>query len=61
MTVVEHGTIHNTFMVLGKVLQVLVVCSDDGKRLFLPELFQHGFSDGAANGWLGAASKLVDE
>ena len=61
MTVVEHGTIHNTFMVLSKVLKILVVCGDDGKGLFLPELFQHGFSDGAANSRFGAASKLVDE
>lgn len=61
MPVVEHGAIHYTFVVFSKVLQVLVVSGDDGKRLLLPKLFQHGFSDSTANGWLGTASKFVDK
>lgn len=48
-------------MVLGKMLQVLVVGSDDGPGLALPKLLQHGLGDGAADLRLRARTKLVDE
>ena len=59
MAVVEHGTIDHSFMVVGKVLQVLIVGGDDTKGLFLPELFQHGLGNGTANHGFCAASELV--
>ena len=59
MTVVEHGTIHHTFVVLCKVLQVLIVGGDDAEGLLLPELFQYGLGDSAADGGFRTAAKLV--
>ena len=48
MAVVEHGAIHYTFVVFGKMLQVLVVCGDDTERLFLVETLQYGFGNGTS-------------
>ena len=54
MAVVEHGAIHYTFVVFGKMLQVLVVCGDDTERLFLVETLQYGFGNGTS--YLGVCS-----
>ena len=59
MAVVEHRAVDHTRMPFGKLLQVLVVGGDDAERLPLPELLQHGFGDGAADGGLRAAAELV--
>ena len=59
MTVVEHGSVHHSRMVLGKVFQILIMGGDDAKSFFLPKLFQHSFSNGTANGRLCTASEFV--
>ena len=59
LTVVEHGSVHDSRRVFGKVLEVLIVRRDDGKGLFLDETFQYGFRNRTANRWLRSASKLV--
>ena len=61
MAVVEHGSVHHTGMVFGKVLQILIVGGDDAEGLLLPELLQHGFGNGAADGRLCTAAKLIDQ
>ena len=48
-------------MILCEVLQVLIMGGDDAKGLLLPELFQHGFSDGTSDGGLSTAAELIDE
>ena len=59
MAIVQHGTVHHSFMVLSKVLQVLIVGGYHAKGFLLPKLFQHSLCYGAANGGLCAATKLV--
>ena len=43
MAVIEHGAVYYTFVVFGKMFQILIVCGDDTERLFLVEAFQYGF------------------
>ena len=59
MTVVEHSTIDDSFMVFCEVFQVLIVSRDDTEGLLLPELLEYRFGDSTANGRLCAASKLI--
>ena len=54
MAVIQHGTIHYTFRVLCKMLQILVMGCDDSEGSFLHETFQYSFSDDASK--LGAPS-----
>ena len=61
MTVVEHGAVDDALVVVGKMLQVLVVGSDDAKRLLLPELLQHRLGYRTADGRLSTAAKLVNQ
>ena len=61
VAVVEHRTIDYARMILCEVLQILIVGGDDAKGLFLPELFQHGFSDGTSDGGLCTAAELIDK
>ena len=59
LAVVEHGTVHHSLRVLGKVLEVLVVRRDDAKGTFLHEALQYGFRNGAADSWLRASAELI--
>ena len=43
MTVVKHGSVHYSFMIFGKMFQILVVGSDDSECSFLVETFKYGF------------------
>ena len=61
MSVVEHRTIDHTFMVFCEVFQILVVGGNDAEGLLLPELLQHSFCYGTANGGLRAASELINQ
>ena len=59
MAVVQHGSIHYSFMVFGKVLQILVVSSNNTERQLLVETFQYGFGDGTTNLWFGSTTKFI--
>ena len=48
MAVIEHGAVYYTFVVFGKMFQILIVCGDDTERQFLVEAFQYGFGDSAS-------------
>ena len=61
MAVVEHSTIDNSFMLFGKMLEVLIVGGDDSKGFFLPKLFHYGFSNSSTYLWLSACTEFVDE
>ena len=61
MAVVQHGAVHHSFVVFGKVLQVLVVGGDDAERLFLVETLQHSFGNGTAYLRFGSSAKLVNQ
>ena len=59
LPVVEHGAVHHSRRVLGKVLEVLVVRRDNCKGVFADETFQDSFRNGATNRWLRSAAKLI--
>ena len=61
VAVVQHCTVHHTFVVFGKVLQVLVVGSYYGERLLVPELFQYALRYCATYLWLRSRSELVNK
>ena len=61
VAVVQHCTVHHTFVVFGKVLQVLVVGSYYGERLLVPELFQYALRYCATYLRLRSRTELVNK
>jgi len=61
VAVVEHGAVYNAFVVFGKMLQILIVSSDDSVSPSLVEPFQDGFGHSTTDLGFRAASELVDE
>ena len=61
VSVVEHGAVDHSLVVLGKMLQVLIVGGDDAKRPLLVETAQHRLGYGSTDLRLGASSELVDQ
>ena len=61
MAVVEHGTVDYSFMIFGKMLQILIVSRYYSERSFLIETFQHSFGDGSSDLWFRTSSELVDQ
>ena len=49
MTVVKHGSVHYSFMIFGKMFQILVVGSDDSECSFLVETFQYSFGNSTSD------------
>ena len=62
MAVIEHGTVYYTFVVFGKMFQVLIVCGDDQPNVvFLVETFQYGFSDSASNLGFSSTTEFINQ
>ena len=61
MAVIKHSSIHYSFMVFGKMLQILIVSGDDSECPLLIETFQYGFGDGASYLWFRTTTKLVNQ
>ena len=61
VTVVKHGTVHHTFMVFGKMFQVLVMGRNDTEGHFLIEPFQHRLGNGTAYLRLRSSTKFINE
>ena len=61
MAVIEHGAVYYTFVVFGKMFQILIVCGDDTERLFLVEAFQYGFGDGASYLGLRSTTEFINQ
>ena len=61
MAVVQHGSVHHSFVIFGKMLQILVVSGNHAERTFQVEAFQYGFGNGTANLWLRTSSELIDK
>ena len=59
LPVVEHSAVHDAWCILGKMLEVLVVCRDDAEGSFLDKTLQYGFGNRAADSWLCSAAELV--
>jgi len=61
MAVVKHGAVDYAFMVFCKMLQILVVCSNNAERLLLVETFQHCFGYRTSNLRLRTSSELINQ
>ena len=61
LTVIEHRPVDHTLGLLGKMLQVLVVCRDNAHHLMIIQLLQDGLCNGSSNLGLGATAHLIDE
>jgi len=61
VAVVQHGSVHHSFVIFGKMLQILVVSGNHAERTFQVEAFQYGFGNGTANLWLRTSSELIDK
>ena len=60
-TVVEHGAVDDSLVVLGKLLEVVVVRGDDAEGAAVVDALQHGLGNGSSDERVGAAAELVDE
>ena len=61
MTVVKHGSVHYSFMIFGKMFQILVVGSDDSECSFLVETFQYSFGNSTSDLRLRTSTELVNQ
>ena len=61
MAVVKHGSVHYSFMIFGKMFQILVVGGDDSECSFLVETFQDGFGNSASNLRFRTSTELVNQ
>ena len=59
--VVEHGSVHYTFSLLGEVLEVGVVGSDNTCCVCLVQVQQYTLGYGSANQRLGTRAELVNQ
>ena len=61
MAVVKHGSVHYSFMIFGKMFQILVVGGDDSECSFLVETFQNGFGNSTSNLRFRTSTELVNQ
>ena len=61
VAVVEHRTVHHTFVVFCKVLQILIVGGYHTPCLFVHELCEYSFGNGSTNLWFCTRAELVDK
>ena len=61
MSIIEHGAIGHSFMGVGKMLEILVVCCYDCPCAFFTETFQHAFGYSATNLRFCSRAKLIYE
>ena len=61
MSVIKHGPIHYSFMIFGKMFQVLIVSGNNAKCTFLVETLQYSFGYGTTNLRLCSATEFIDK
>ena len=61
VAVVEHGSVHDSFVVLGKVFQILIMSRDNTESPLLIETLQYSLGNGTANLRLRPSTKFINE
>ena len=61
LTVIEHGSVHKSRLVVSESLEILVVGGDDAHDLVSVELAEYGLGERTANLRLGARAHLIHE